>query len=209
MRTVCVKLHAPIRGWTVVDRELVATRCKLAASRRRCDNSNAGMISIIVLMDVTKNSQPDLAGCRQSSQCLVAIIQAYRIQPLAAHRDRRVMQANHDICGIRCRYRRVKSIELCGAYGTAGMLTDTTINTDDEPIIALDGLAVVKRRVLQRRLHQRPIIVVARYAVNWNAEVAEHGPKILVSTGTVVLNQVARDDRDIGSPVAVLIMREH
>jgi hypothetical protein len=51
--------------------------------------------------------------------------------------------------------------------------------------------------------------VVARYAVNWNAELAEQGPKILVSTGAVVLNQVARDDRDIGSPVAVLIMREH
>ena len=89
------------------------------------------------------------------------------------------------------------------------MLTDTTINTDDQPVVQLDGLAIVKGRGLQRRLHQSPDIVIAGNAVNRNAEFAQHGSKVLVGTRTVVLNQITRDDSDISSPVAVLIMREH
>ena len=209
MRTVRVQLYAPIRGRTVVDGELVAARCKLATCRGRCNNSNARMISVIVLVNVTKNSQPDSAGCRQSSQCLVAVVQAYRVQPLAAHRDRRVMQANHDIWRIRCRDGLVNSIEFCVAYGAAGMLIDTTINTDDEPVLQLNGLTIMKRRGLQRSLHQRPNIVVSRNTMDGNPELPEHAAKMLVRARTVVLNQIARDDRYVGLPVAVLIMREH
>ena len=89
------------------------------------------------------------------------------------------------------------------------MFTDTTINTDDEPVIELNGLAVVKGRALQRRLHQRTNIVIARHTVDRNTKLAEHGPKVLVGARAVILNQVAGYDGDIRLPVTVSIMREY
>ena len=72
----------------------------------------------------------------------------------------------------------------------------------------IQGLAIVELVVIEHLLHERRVIVVAGQAIHGQAQRAEQVSEVLVSFGAVVMDKVARDQRDIRLPVAAAIMVE-
>ena len=89
------------------------------------------------------------------------------------------------------------------------MLVDAAVNADDQPFTVFDAGAIVKWRLRQRAAHQAANVVVTGYTVHRHSQFAEHFAKLHVSAGAVVLNQVTGNHRDVGAPVASLVVREH
>ena len=56
---VAVQRDAAIGRWPVIHRELVAARQKLAAGGRRCHDSYAVMLGIVILVNVAEDGQAD------------------------------------------------------------------------------------------------------------------------------------------------------
>lgn len=209
MLTVVMQFDTTIRGWIVVNGEFVAIHGELTAGRWCCDYSNAFVLGIVGLMHVPKYRQSHFAGCGQSIEHLIAVVESNRVEPRASHIDRGMMQANHDMSRIRFCNRLVESLEFVIAYRAFGLIDNVAIEADDQPIVPLSVITIEKRRFRERVAHQRENVVVARDAVHGQVKLCEQDPKVIVSFPTIVLNQIAGNDNDVSQPVVIAVMFEH
>ena len=167
------------------------------------------MLGVIRLMHMAEDGKPYFPRCGDAFEKLVAIVQADRVKPFAAHRYGRVMQADHDVACARIGNLIVKPRQFGCVQVSAGVISDTAVNAGNQPIASLSGSAVVERWRRKRIAHQCAYVMIARYAIDGQLQRRQQFAEMFVSTGTVILDQVARDDDKVGAPVIVAIMIEH
>ena len=209
MLTVVMQFDTTIRGWIVVNGEFVAIHGELTAGRWCCDYSNAFMLGIVGLMHMPKYRQSHFAGCGQSIEHVIAVVESNRVEPRASRIDRGMMQANHDMSRIRFCNRLVEAREFVAAHRTTGLVANVAVEANNQPTVPLSVITIKKRRFRERVAHQRENVVVARDAVHVQVKLCEQGPKVIVRFPTIVLDQITGYDNDVSEPVATAIMFEH
>ncbi len=167
------------------------------------------MAGIVGLMYMPENCQTYIARCREPVENLIAVVESNRVEPFAAHVDRWVMQANHDVRGIRIGNGLVEPREFFFGQRTPGLIVNATVDAEDQPTVLFCAVAIVKRRFPHCSQHERAIVVIAGDTVHGQVERAEQRPEVLVSTLASILYQVTRANREISQPAAVAVMRKH
>ncbi len=203
---VSVQADATIRRWIVIDSKSIATRSELTTRRWCSDNCNTVALRITLLMYVSEEGKSYTTGCRYPGEEFVGISEPNRVQPSAAHRDRRVMQTHHYVGHIRAADFCIESIQFGHGNVATGFAFDTTVDTGDEPVAVFDRLAVVKFVFSQYVLHDRANVMIARYAVHRQFQRPEQFAKVLIGTGAVILDKVTGRNDDISTPFLISVM---
>jgi hypothetical protein len=166
------------------------------------------VLTLIGLVNVTKDSQSYFAGRRNARKKLVRRVKADRVQPRAAHDNRRVMQAYHDVIGIAGIDCLIDTLVFAGIDGAAcvvgvvGVVGVATVNADNEPVFYFCRVTIEKRRCANRPLHDVANVVVARHAMHRQVERPDKFNEAFVSVGGFVLDQVARGRDEVCPPIA-------
>ena len=167
------------------------------------------MDCIIRLVDMAEYGKPYFPRCGDVLQKLVAIIEPDRIQPFTAHRNRWVMQADHDIGCSRPGNFAVEPRQFGGPDIAAGTPRRAAVYANDAPVGRLDGRTIMKRWSVKHLLHQRTYVVIPGHAVNGQAQCGKQVAEVPVGLGAIVLDQVAGKHGEVGAPVVVAIVIYH
>ena len=203
---VGMQADATIRRWIVIDRKLVAALHELPAGRRRADNLYAVVILVVGLMNMTEYSQPDLACRLKVGEKFFTIVEAYRVEPRATHRNRRMMQAHHDMLGLAGSDDGTESRLLIVGDAATGTAGGAAVDADDQPVAGFRRSTIMKRRLGERLAHQGPNVVIARHTIDRQLQLREQLATLFVGPLRVVLNQVTGERSDIRAPAASLIV---
>ncbi len=164
------------------------------------------MFVVIGLVYVPEYCESQFAGCADTIEKFLGLVEANGIQPGAAHDNGRVMQAKHDvirIAGFNC---LIEPLVFTGVNSAARAVSFTAVNSDDEPVAYLECIAIEKRRFVNRPLHEFANVVIARHTMHGQVEFAGKCLEVLIGTGGIVLDQVACCGDDISLPVTGTIM---
>lgn len=93
------------------------------------------MISVVRLMHVAEDGKPYFPRYLDALEKFVAIVESDGVQPLAAHRYGRMMQANHDVFGSRGFDQCLKPFKLTFGDEPAGAARGTTVDSCDQPVV--------------------------------------------------------------------------
>ena len=119
------------------------------------------------------------------------------------------MQADHYMFRVASGDQLLEALGLAVADLTTSDSGDTTIDKRDEPAGSLDRPAIVKRFLIKGVAHQRGHVMITRQAINGHAKHCKQFTKMRIRSGAVVLNKVARNDSNIGLPVAVAVVCQY
>jgi len=167
------------------------------------------MISVVRLMHVAEDGKPYFPRYLDALEKFVAIVESDGVQPLAAHRYGRMMQADHDVVRARGRDFTIEASEFAGRQVPASVPADATVNTYNKPVTGFNGFAVMKWRCAQRLTHQCANVVVTGHAVYRRADRTKDFAEMVVRAAAIVMNQVTGHDDEVGAPVAIMIVIEH
>jgi len=128
------QLEPAIRGWVFVDGKIIAAALELSACRRRPNDAYALVFGVVFLVDVTERCDTHSFERVQAFEKLVTVPQADSVEPLAAHRYRRVVQANHHVFRWTAADDLREALEFIDGYAAAGIFLCTAIDADNQPV---------------------------------------------------------------------------
>ena len=144
----------------------------------------------------------------QALKDFVPVLQPDCVQPLAAHRYGRMVQANHDVLRGTANDDVGKAIELFWHNLAPGIAPDATVYADEQPIADFLVRTIGEWRSATNRPHQVANIVIARHAVGAELERQQQITKMIVRLRRVILDDVARYDDAMSAPVASSVVGE-
>ncbi len=139
---------------------------------------------------------------------LLAVFQSDGVQPGAAHGQRRMVQAYHDMLGITASNDFRESLQFIRRHTAAGAAGNAAVQADNEPVADFLKGTVRKRWRAANLAHQVSYVVIAGQAMHAHIQWQQQVPEAIVGGGRLVLNQVPGNNGALRAPVAGCVVIE-
>lgn len=198
-----MQFQAAVGRRKVVQCEFITAGLELAAGGWRADNLYCTDPLRKLLVNVSEYRGANVSRIGNQPQERIAVLEADLVQPFAADWQWRMMQANQRMRGAGSCKGLVEPVQLGVCNQTPGLAGNAAVDTDDKPVPDTDFRAVPEWSARHCLAHQLPDIVVARDAMNRQAEWLEYLAEPVIGCGGIVLNQVAGDCDKVRRPAGL------